>query len=77
MSEMTIEDRVELTVAVGSYLRTSERFNEASKDFTEACKSLRQRLGEKQKFVVQINYKNYLVTSDSSGNFDVELIESI
>ncbi|XZE56688.1 hypothetical protein SH139x_002813 [Planctomycetaceae bacterium SH139] len=72
-----IERRVAISLAVGRYLRSADRFNEASKEFTGACKSLRQRLGTEQRFVVQLDFKHYLVTSDRDGNFDVEHIQSI
>ena len=74
---MDIDRRVSLSLAVGRYLRSSERFNEASKEFTGACNSLRKSLGRSQRFVVQVDFKHYLVTSDDSGNFDVELVESL
>lgn len=72
-----IERRVAISLAVGRYLRSADRFNEASKEFTGACKSLRQQLGTEQRFVVQIDFKHYLVTSDRDGNFDIEHIQSI
>ncbi len=79
MSNVTIgiERRVAISLAVGRYLRSSDRFNEASKDFTGACKSLRLQLGTEQRFIVQVDFKHYLVTSDRDGNFDVEHIQSI
>ncbi len=72
-----IESRVNLSLTVGRYLRSADRFNEASRDFTSNCKSLRKQLGANQRFVVQVNFKHYLVTSDGDGNFDIEAIESL
>jgi hypothetical protein len=72
-----IEQRVSISLAVGRYLRAAERFNEASRDFTDACKTLRKQLGASQRFIVQLDWKHYLVTSDADGNFDVEHIVSI
>ncbi|TWU39357.1 hypothetical protein [Novipirellula artificiosorum] len=74
---LDIERRVALSLAVGRYLRSAERFNNASKEFTTCCKSLRKRLGSDQRFVVQVDFKYYLVTSDRDGNFDVEPIPSL
>lgn len=74
---LDIEKRVSTHLSVSRYLRSSERFNEASKEFTAACKDLRERLKDCDKFVVQIEFKHYLVTTDSGGNFDVEQIESL
>ncbi|TWT80582.1 hypothetical protein CA13_20270 [Planctomycetes bacterium CA13] len=77
MSELDIERRVALSLAVGRYLRSADRFNQASRDFTGACKSLRKQLGTNQRFVAQIDFKHYLVTSDRDGNFDVEAIPTL
>jgi len=77
MKPLDIERRVALSLAVGRYLRSAERFNEASREFTGACKSLRQHLSTEQRFVVQADFKHYLVTSDRDGNFDVEQIQTL
>ncbi|MCC9642997.1 hypothetical protein U8335_23960 [Roseiconus lacunae] len=77
MSDLDIERRVALSLAVGRYLRSADRFNEASRDFTGACKSLRKQLGTNQRFVAQIDFKHYLVTSDRDGNFDIEAIPTL
>ena len=74
---LDIERRVAISLAVGRYLRSADRFNDASKDFTGACKSLRKQLGPEQRFVVQVDFKHYLVTSDRDGNFDIESIASL
>jgi len=74
---MDIEQRVSTHLSVSRYLRSSERFNEASKEFTAACKDLRGRVGTNNRFVVQIEFKHYLVTSDRVGNFDVQEIQSL
>jgi len=72
-----IERRVSISLAVGRYLRIQDRFNEISKEFTGACKSLRKQLGSEQRFVVQVDFRHYLVTSDSDGNFEIEPIQSL
>lgn len=77
MSGLDIERRVALSLAIGRYLRTAERFHQTSADFTGACQSLRKQLGNGQRFVVQVDFKHYLVTSDKEGNFDVEPVESL
>lgn len=77
MSDLDIERRVALSLAVGRYLRSADRFNEVSRDFTGACKSLRKQLGTNQRFVAQIDFKHYLVTSDRDGNFDIEAIPTL
>jgi hypothetical protein len=77
VSGLDIERRLAISLAVGRYLRAEGRFREASTEFTAACKTLREHLGASQRFVVQVNFKHYLVTSDKDGNFDVEVIESL
>ena len=77
MSDLDIERRVAISLAVGRYLRSSQRFNDASKEFTDSCKTLRKELGSEQRFVVQNDFKHYLVTSDREGNFEVEQIQSL
>ena len=77
MPPLDIERRVAISLAVGRYLRSADRFQEASKDFTGACKTLRKQLGTQQRFVVQVDFKHYLVTSDRDGNFDIEPIASL
>ena len=77
MSDLDIERLAALTLAVGRYLRSADRFNDSSKDFTGACRSLRKQLGPEQRFVVQVDFKHYLVTSDRVGNFDIEPIASL
>lgn len=74
---LDIERRVAISLAVGRYLRSADRFNEASREFTGACKSLRKQLGTGQRFVVQVDFKHYLLTSDRDGNFDIEHIQSL
>ena len=77
MNALDIERRVALSLAVGRYLRSADRFQQASAEFTGACKTLRKHLGNSQRFVVQVDFKHYLVTSDNDGNFDVELVQSL
>ncbi len=73
----SIEKRVAISLAVSRYLRAADRFQQASGDFTGACKSLRKQLGSDQRFVVQVEFKHYIVTSDNDGNFDIEAIDSL
>ncbi len=74
---LDIDRRVSISLAVGRYLRSADRFNDASREFTGACKSLRTHLGTDQRFVVQVDFKHYLVTSDRDGNFEVEPVQSL
>ena len=74
---LDVETRINIAVAVGSYLRAVDRFDAASQAMSKACSELRQRLERSSRFVVQVEYRHYLVTSDQEGNFDVEQIESL
>jgi hypothetical protein len=71
------ERRFSLALATRRYLRTMKAFNAASRDFTDACKTLREAMPEDGRFVIEIEYQHYLLTSDSDGNFEVEPIESV
>ena len=77
MKPLDIDRRVAISLAVSRYLRSADRFNEASRDFTGSCKSLRKQLGSDQRFVVQVDFRHYLATSDRDGNFDIEPIQSL
>lgn len=77
VTHLDIERRVSISLAVSRYLRIQDRFNEISKEFTGACKSLRKQLGSDQRFVVQVDFHHYLVASDSDGNFEIEPIQSL
>jgi hypothetical protein len=72
-----IETRVNVSLAVGRYLRAADRFEAASKEFNEACSGLRNQLVEPIRFVTKIDFKHYLVTSDQERNFEVEELELI
>lgn len=75
--ETDIESRVNISLAVGRYLRAVDRFEAASKEFNESCSELRNQLVEPSRFVIRIDFKHYLVTSDQLRNFEVEQIASI
>ena len=76
-SILDLESRISIALAVASYLRAVDRFDAASQAMTTACSDLRSKLERPSRFVVQVEYWHYLVTSDSEGNFDVEQIESL
>lgn len=77
VSELSIDERVGIQLAISRYLRAAERFNTASSEFTASCKELRKRIGNNARMVSNQSFKSYLVTSDGEGNFDVEPIESL
>lgn len=74
---LSIESRVSTTLAIRRYLRAAEKFNEASKEFVGSCKDLRKKLENKERFVVQIDFKWYIVESDQDGNFDIQPVDSL
>jgi hypothetical protein len=75
--QLDVETRINIALAVGSYLRAVDRFDSASQAMTKACSDLRAKLERPSRFVVRVEYRHYLVTSDHEGNFDVEQIESL
>ena len=72
-----IETRVNISLALARYLRAVDRFEAANKEFNEACSVLRNQLVEPSRFVTQIDFQHYLVTSDQERNFEVEELELI
>jgi hypothetical protein len=74
---LSIQDRITLSLSLQRYLRAVERFEAASKEFTEACSTIRECLPKPSRFVAAISYQHYLVTSDQEGNFEVEQVESL
>jgi hypothetical protein len=76
-NENDIENRVNTALAVGRYLRAMARFETASKEFNDACTSLRNQLSAPSRFITKIDFRHYLVTSDQERNFEVEEIELI
>ena len=77
MNSPDIETRVAISLAVGQYLRAIDHFDVASQALTRACSELRKKIDGAARFVLQVDYRHYLVTSDQEGNFDVEQIESL
>ena len=74
---MDAEQCVTISLALQRYLRAVERFEAASKDFNEACQTIRQTLPRECRFVANIMHQHYLVTSDTEGNFEVESVDTI
>ena len=75
--QLDIDTRINISLAVGKYLRAVDSFDMASQAMTKACSELREQLDGPTRFVVQAEYRHYLVTCDSEGNFEVEQIESL
>ena len=72
-----MEERVRLQVELQRYLRAEDQFARASKEFNDSCRSLRNALGTRQRFVVQVDFQFYLMTSDNDGNFEVEKVPTL
>lgn len=75
--KMNIDQRVKVSLALQRYLRATERFEEASKEFNESCQVVRQQLPPESRFVAEIAHQYYMVTSDADGSFAVEPVETI
>ena len=73
-NSLSIEKRIDLSVALREYLQAVEQFDKAFQTFNDACANMRKQLSEPQRFIAQVRFEHYLVTSDAEGNFDVEPI---
>ncbi len=76
-SPTDLEQRKAIAVSLQRYVRAVDRFERASTEFNQACCDLRTQLANPSRFVAQFSYQNYLVTSDSEGNFEIEEIDAI
>ena len=74
---MEIDQRVNLSIAFGAYLRAQRDYNTAARRFNEACKELRKQLEPDLRVVIHTQGSHFLVESDAACEFDVEEIESI
>ncbi len=63
-TNLSIEDRTNLSYAVNRYVKAVERFEQASTEFNEACQALRGILGPSRELVAQVDFTHYLVQSD-------------
>ncbi len=74
---LDIEQRVNITLAVGRFVRTRERHAEAANESYEAGKQLKALLPKGTRFITQIDHVWYLVTVDASGIYEVEQVEQV
>lgn len=72
----SIEERIATTLKISAYIRAAEKFEQASKDFAEACAEIRNNL-QPSRFVTKVDYKSYLVTIEENKDFKVEPIEML
>ncbi len=76
-TNLSIEDRTNLSYAVNRYVKAVERFEQASTEFNEACQALRGILGPSRELVAQVDFTHYLVQSDEHSAFEVNKIDVI
>jgi hypothetical protein len=75
---LDINKRVELSLAVSRYLRSVEKFENASDEFNKSCQHLRACLNRAEhRFIAKVDFQHYLVTSNSAGDFDVQKVDSL
>ena len=75
--EIARAKQIEISAAVGRWVRASAKFDAASEEFTDASKELRDKLGANRHFVAEIDFDYYIVNSDSYGNFSVNPVVKI
>ena len=74
---LDIEARIQIGVAVDAYVRAEREFNEASRRFNESCNQLRSVILPNLRVVIRREWRNYLLTTNTTGDFDVEEVDSI
>jgi hypothetical protein len=74
---LTVEQRVDVQMALSNYLRSLAEFERASTQFNEACQSVRKHIPKQSRFMIREDYKYYLVTADQDGSFEVEPLDLI
>ena len=72
-----IDRRIEISAAVGEYIRAIERSKEAEASMEKASKRLHGSLEIGQRVVVNANYRNYLVTRSDECSVSLSPIEVI
>lgn len=71
------EQREQISSATQRYLEAFAAFQAASYEFNKACSHFKEVAPAGLRLVVACNRANYLVTTDSERNFEVEKIEVI
>ena len=71
------ETRYSITLAIGKYLRSVNRLQNATSEFAEASKELGELIPPDSAFVAKVDYNHYIVTSDHEGDFNIEPISLI
>lgn len=86
MSETTLEtvnrdinDRVNISLAIGRYLRAQRAFESASTEFNAACGNVRAVLKADKgaRFITKVEYSYYLVETNENGDFDISPVEVV
>jgi len=75
--QRTLEERVNISLAISRYLRALERFDQSTKEFNEACQNARAIMPKNAKFLVKDSWKHYLVTTYEDQSFNADQIEVI
>ena len=74
---LTPEQREQISSATHRYLEAFAAFQAASYEFNKACSHFKEVAPPDLRLVVASNRANYLVTTDSEKNFEIEKIEVI
>ena len=77
ISKLDIEQRVNLSLLIGRYIRARQKAEEAAKECSDALDATKSAMWQGCKIVVKVDYQHYLVTTSGSGELTVEPIELI
>lgn len=77
MTNKTIEERVAISLAVGRYLRATERFEAANTEFADACQAFRSVAIKPDRYVCNVQHSHYLVEVQENGDFKIEQLDCL
>ena len=75
MIASNIDKRVSLALAVRRYQRACEGYEQATAEFEDACQTVRAHFQKNARYVICIDYRHWLIETDSKGDFVIEEIE--
>ena len=77
MSNMSIEQRVNISLAAQRYMRANERLQKLSLELEESFRELQQQLEPSSRSLLELDFKYFLLEADSQRNIRIEEVNRI